>query len=104
MFQLHLLPRRCLEVDYSSIKYLKIRLTDNGERVFVGLVGLRVDLALVDALVLVGDRLDDEEPVVGVRLVHDPESVVGDVDEFADRNQAHVAVSNPRHLIKENKV
>lgn len=57
-------------------------------------------MALVDAFVLVGDRLDDQEPVVGIGFVHHPEPIVRDVDEFADRDQTHVAVSNPRHLNK----
>jgi hypothetical protein len=57
-----------------------------------------VDLALVDPLVLVPGRLDEQEPLVGLVFVKDSEPRVSRVDELAHCQQTHVAITNPRDL------
>ena len=65
--------------------------------------GLRVDLALIDALVLVRHGLDDEEPILGVGLVENLEAVVSNVDKLAHGQQVRVSVAHPRNLEEREK-
>ena len=62
-----------------------------------------VDLALVETLVRVLDRLDHEHPVLGVGLVQDLESLVLDVLVLPNADQTHVVVTEPRYLQEKER-
>ena len=76
------------------------RLTDHGEArlLLPGLAALRVDLALVDALVRVRHGFDGEVPLGRVRLVDDAKAVVADVHKLSHGQETCVTVPNPGDL------
>ena len=53
---------------------------------FESFIGIRIDLAFVNAFVFVRDGLDNEEPVTGVHFMKYFEAFVGDVYKLAHRN------------------
>ena len=70
------------------------------ERDLVGVVSVvaRDDGAVVDALVVRRDRLDDETPLVTARVEVDADALVVDERVETDRQRVVVAFLAPRHL------